>query len=139
MLELIGTVELLLLVEVMEVLVPVGVKVLRLLEVRVLRSLEVKALRSLEVKVLRSLEVKVLRSLEVKVLESLEVKVLRLLEVRGVEELVGMERLSVSVGMGRVSVELLVVSTDGVASGSPNQPDKQSRWGWFGIELTSNA
>ena len=131
MLELIGTVELLLLVEVMEVLVPVGVKVLRLLEVRVLRSLEVKALRSLEVKVLRSLEVKVL--------ESLEVKVLRLLEVRGVEELVGMERLSVSVGMGRVSVELLVVSTDGVASGSPNQPDKQSRWGWFGIELTSNA
>ena len=131
MLELIGTVELLLLVEVMEVLVPVGVKVLRLLEVRVLRSLEVKALRSLEVKVLRSLEVKVL--------ESLEVKVLRLLEVRGVEELVGMERLSVSVGMGRVSVELLVVSTDGIASGSPNQPDKQSRWGWFGIELTSNA
>ena len=131
MLELIGTVELLLLVEVMEVLVPVGVKVLRLLEVRVLRSLEVKALRSLEVKVLRSLEVKVL--------ESLEVKVLRLLEVRGVEELVGMERLSVSVGMGRVSVELLVVSTDGVASGSPNQPDKESRWGWFGIELTSNA
>ena len=46
---------------------------------------------------------------------------------------------SVSVEVNEVSVELMVVSTDGVASGSPNQTDKQSRWGWFGIQLTSNA
>ena len=117
MLESIGTVELLLLVEVMEVLVPVGVKVLRLLEVKVLRLLEVRGVS------------------ELVGMERLSVSV-------GMERVlvsVGMERLSVSVGMGRVSVELLVVSTDGVASGSPNQTDKQSRWGRFGIQLTSNA
>jgi len=79
-------------------------------------------------------------------------RVLRLLEVRGVSVLIGMGRVSVSVlvgivevsvsvemgravsvEMGRavsvevkeVSVELMVVTTDGVASGSPNKTDKQ--------------
>ena len=50
-----------------------------------------------------------------------------------VSVLVGIVEVSVSVEMGRavsvevkeVSVELMVVTTDGVASGSPNKTDKQ--------------